>query len=262
VSSPAPSAGRLAGKVAVVTGSSGGIGLAIATEFARQGAAVVVNSRERERAERAAADLAAAGHRVLAFAADMRSAEQVQAMAEAAESTFGGLHIWANNAGVNAIVASSELPIEEWDRVIETNLSGCFYGSQAAARLMLPRRRGVIIQIGSVMGELGLPRRAAYTAAKHGLIGLTKTLGAEWAADNVRVVCLDPGYIRAGLGLSSQKRGGAFTAEDIERRTPMQRFGEPEEVAKVAVFLASDDASFITGSHITVDGGWVAYGGW
>jgi 3-oxoacyl-[acyl-carrier protein] reductase len=262
VSSPAPSGGRLAGKVAVVTGSSGGIGLAIATQFAREGAAVVVNSRERERAERAAAGLAEEGHRVLAFAADTRSAEQVQAMAEAAESHFGGLDVWVNNAGVNAIVASAELPVEDWDRVIATNLSGCFYGSQAAARLMLPRRHGVIIQIGSVMGELGLPRRAAYTAAKHGLIGLTKTLGAEWAADNVRVVCLDPGYIRAGLGISSQKRGGAFTAEDIERRTPMHRFGEPEEVARVAVFLASDDASFITGSHVTVDGGWLAYGGW
>lgn len=261
--SPAPpGAGRLAGKVAVVTGSSGGIGLAIAAEFAREGAAVVVNSREPERAEGAAAGLAAAGHRVLAFAADMRSAEQVQAMAAAAESHFGGLDIWVNNAGVNAIVASEELPIEDWDRVLATNLSGCFYGSQAAARLMLPRRRGVIIQIGSVMGELGLPRRAAYTAAKHGLIGLTKTLGAEWAAQNVRVVCLDPGYIRAGLGLSSQKRGGAFTSEDIERRTPMHRFGEPGEVARVAVFLATDDASFMTGTHVTVDGGWTAYGGW
>jgi 3-oxoacyl-[acyl-carrier protein] reductase len=261
VSAVPPGAGRLAGKVAVVTGSSGGIGLAIATEFAREGAAVVVNSREPERADRVAADLATAGHRVLAFAADMRSAEQVQAMAAAAESHFGGLDIWVNNAGVNAIVASEELAIEDWDRVLATNLSGCFYGSQAAARLMLPRRRGVIIQIGSVMGELGLPRRAAYTAAKHGLIGLTKTLGAEWAAQNVRVVCLDPSYIRAGLGISSQKRGGAFTAEDIERRTPMHRFGEPEEVARVAVFLATD-ASFITGSHVTVDGGWTAFGGW
>ena len=107
-----------------------------------------------------------------------------------------------------------------------------------------------------------MPRRVPYTAAKHGLIGLTKVLGTEWAKDNVRVVCLDPGYISAGLGVKSQTRGGAFTAVDIERRTPMGRFGEAVEVARVAVFLASDDASYITGSHITVDGGWVAYGGW
>lgn len=254
--------GRVDGKVAVVTGSSGGIGLAIARAFAEEGASVVVNSRLRERAEEAAAELTKAGHRAIAFAADMRSPEQVRAMAEAAEATFGPLDVWVNNAGVNTIRASSELPVEDWDRIIATNLSGCFYGSQAAARLMLPRRSGVIIQIGSVFGELGLPRRAAYTAAKHGLIGLTKVLGAEWAADNVRVVCLNPGYIRAGLGLAGQKIKGGFTAEDIERRTPMRRFGEPEEVARVAVFLASDDASFVTGSHITVDGGWAAYGGW
>ena len=254
--------GRLAGKVAVVTGSSGGIGLAIATEFAREGAAVVVNSRDRARAEATAAALAADGHRVVPFAADMRSPEQVQAMAGFAESTFGTLDIWVNNAGVNVVTDSTDLKVEDWERVFGTNLSGCFYGSQAAARLMLPRRSGVIIQIASIMGELGLPRRAAYTAAKHGLIGLTKTLGAEWAKDNVRVVCLDPGYIRAGLALSIGKQGGNFTTADLERRTPMGRLGEPEEVSRVAVFLATDDASFITGSHITVDGGWVAFGGW
>lgn len=146
--------------------------------------------------------------------------------------------------------------------MIETNLSGCFYGSQAAARLMVPQRSGAIIQIGSVFGEVGLPRRSPYTAAKHGLIGLTKVLATEWARDNVRVVCLDPGYVSAGLGVKSQTRGGAFTAADIERRTPMGRFAEPEEVAAVAVFLASDAASYVTGTRITVDGGWVAYGGW
>jgi 3-oxoacyl-[acyl-carrier protein] reductase len=146
--------------------------------------------------------------------------------------------------------------------VIDTNLSGCFYGAQAAGRFMVPQKSGVIIQIGSIIGEVGLPRRVPYTAAKHGLIGLTKVLAAEWARDNVRVVCLDPGYISTGLGVKSQTGGGAFIAADIERRTPMGRFGEAAEVARVAVFLASDDASYITGSHVTVDGGWVAYGGW
>ena len=127
---------------------------------------------------------------------------------------------------------------------------------------MLPHKAGSIINVSSVQGMVGGRNSPAYAAMKHGLIGLTKVLGAEWAKDNVRVVCLDPGYISTGLGVKSQTRGGAFTAADIERRTPMGRFGEAAEVARVAVFLASDDASYMTGSHVTVDGGWVAYGGW
>lgn len=253
---------RLRDRVAVVTGSSGGLGQAIATAFARQGAAVVVNSREAARAEEAAATLAAEGHRAHGVAADVRRPEDARRLAEEAVGRFGRLDVWVNNAGVNVIKPALEIEPEEWTRVMETNLSGCFYGSQAAARLMVPQRSGAIIQIGSVFGEVGLPRRSPYTAAKHGLIGLTKVLATEWARDNVRVVCLDPGYVSAGLGVKSQTRGGAFTAADIERRTPMGRFAEPEEVAAVAVFLASDAASYVTGTRITVDGGWVAYGGW
>ncbi|TME02436.1 MAG: glucose 1-dehydrogenase [Chloroflexi bacterium] len=252
---------RLGGRVAVVTGSSGGIGLAIATEFAREGASVVVNSRDAERAEKAASTLAQEGLRVSGFAADMRRPEEARALAQTAATRYGRLDIWVNNAGINVIKPALELEADEWAAVIDTNLSACFYGSQAAGRLMVPQKSGVIIQIGSIIGEVGLPRRVPYTAAKHGLIGLTKVLAAEWARDNVRVVCLDPGYISTGLGVKSQARG-AFTAADIERRTPMGRFGEAAEVARVAVFLASDDASYITGSHVTVDGGWIAYGGW
>jgi 3-oxoacyl-[acyl-carrier protein] reductase len=252
---------RLEGKVAVVTGSSGGLGLAIATAFAHEGAAVVVNSREAGRAEQAAAEIAAEGLRAFGLAADVRDPRQARALATAASERFGRLDVWVNNAGVNVIKPALELEPADWEQVVQTNLSGCFYGSQAAARLMVPQKNGVIIQIGSIFGELGLPGRAPYTAAKHGLIGLTKALAAEWARDNVRVICLNPSYIRAGLGIKGLTRG-AFTAEDIERRTPMGRFGEPDEVARVAVFLASDEASYITGSHVTVDGGWVAYGGW
>jgi NAD(P)-dependent dehydrogenase (short-subunit alcohol dehydrogenase family) len=251
----------LDGKVAVVTGSSGGIGLAIATEFAREGASVVVNSRDASKAENAARSLADQGLRVSGLAADIRRPEEAQALAAAAVERYGGLDIWVNNAGVNVIKPALELSPEEWARVIDTDLSGCFFGAQAAGRIMVARQSGVVIQVGSIIGEVGLPRRVPYTAAKHGLIGLTKVLATEWAKDNVRVVCLDPGYVAAGLGVKSQAAGG-FTAADIERRTPMGRFADPVEIARVAVFLASDDASYITGTHITVDGGWVAYGGW
>jgi 3-oxoacyl-[acyl-carrier protein] reductase len=254
-------AGRLRGKVAVVTGSSAGIGLAIATEFAREGASVAVNSRDAERAEEAASGLARQGLDAFGFAADVRRPEDAQALAQAALQRYGRLDVWVNNAGVNVIKPALELDPEEWRRVIDTDLSGCFFGSQAAGRVMVPRKSGVVIQIGSIIGEVGLPRRAPYTAAKHGLIGLTKALASEWAKDNVRVVCLDPGYVAAGIALKGAA-GGAFSTADIERRTPMGRLAEPSEVARVALFLASDDAGYITGTHITVDGGWVAYGGW
>jgi 3-oxoacyl-[acyl-carrier protein] reductase len=253
--------GRLDGKVAVVTGSSGGIGRAIVEAFAAEGASVVVNSRELARAESVARELTAAGRQAMAHQADMREPEQAAALAGAAKERFGRLDVWVNNAGVNVIAPAAELAPDDWRRVIDTNLNGCFYGSQAAARLMLAQRSGVIIQIGSIFGELGLPTRAAYTTAKHGLVGMTKALAGEWATENVRVVCLEPGYISAGLGLRGQELG-AFTAAEIEGRTPMRRFGRPEELAAVAVFLASDEASFITGTTVTVDGGWVSYGGW
>ncbi len=203
-------AGRLEGKVAVVTGSRGGIGRAIAEAFAAEGAAVVVNSRDQARADAVVVALTASGHKAMAFPADIRDPVRVKAMAAAAER-FGRLDIWVNNAGVNVIRPAAELSVEDWKRVIDTNLNGCFYGSQAAARFMLAQKSGGIIQIGSVFGELGLPTRTPYTTAKHGLVGMTKALAGEWAQENVRVVCLEPGYIHAGLGLRGPELG-PFTA--------------------------------------------------
>src|SRR5439155_26290549 len=221
-----PPSRRLEGKVAVVTGSSGGIGRAIAYELAREGASVVINSRDVARAQDAAAAMEREGLGATAFAADVRDPVQARALASAAVDRFGRLDVWVNNAGVNVIKPALELEPEEWAQVIDTNLSACFYGSQAAARHMVPQKSGVIIQIGSIIGEVGLPRRVPYTAAKHGLIGLTKVLGAEWARDNVRGVCLAPGDISAGLGVKSQTRGGAFAAADVERLTAVGRCGE------------------------------------
>jgi 3-oxoacyl-[acyl-carrier protein] reductase len=119
----------------------------------------------------------------------------------------------------------------------------------------------VIIQIGSIFGEVGMPMRAAYCSAKHGLIGLTKVLASEWAPHGVRVVCLNPAYVRTALDEADQASGD-YTDSDIERRTPLGRYGSAEEVANTALFLASDESSYITGTAITVDGGWMAYGGW
>ena len=253
--------GRLEQRVAVVTGSSMGIGRAIAIAFAREGARVVVNSRSQERADAVARELQAAGGEAVAKAGDIARPEDAQALAEAAVQAFGGLDIWVNNAGINAIGPSLDLAFADYLKVLEVNLAGAFVGSQAAARVMLPRGRGVVLQIGSIFGEVGMPQRAAYCSAKHGLIGLTKVLSNEWAGQGVRVVCLDPAYIRTNLDVQDQSQGD-YSDRDIERRTPMGRYGTVEEVAKAAVFLASDDASYISGSHLTVDGGWMAYGGW
>jgi 3-oxoacyl-[acyl-carrier protein] reductase len=253
--------GRLEGRVAVITGSSMGIGRGIAERYATEGAAVVVNSRDGGRAETAAEELRSAGHRAVGVAGDVTDPGRMRALADAAVEAFGGLDVWVNNAGINAIGPSDELDPEAFRRVVEVNLGGCFNGAQAAARVMIPRGRGVIVQVGSILGRTAFPMRAAYTSAKHGLLGLTKVLAAEWARRGIRVVCIDPAYIRTALDEADQATGG-YSDADIERRTPMGRYGTVQEVAGVAVFVASDEASYVTGSSVTVDGGWLAYGGW
>ena len=250
----------LAGRVAIVTGSSSGIGEAIAHELARAGAAVVVNSRGRERAEPVARAIEARGGRAIAVAADVTEPAQVGSMVDAALGELGGLDILVNNAGAGFIAPSEELAFEDWRRVIDVDLTAPFLCAQAAARHMLGRGGGVIVNIASALGHTAMPGRAAYASAKHGLIGLTKVLGTEWAGRGVRCIAVSPGYVATELVRANMRRGG-FDERDLERRTPLGRLATPEEVARVVAFLASDAASYMTGSHVLVDGGWVAYGG-
>lgn len=252
---------RLAGRVAVVTGSSMGIGEGIAAAFLREGARVVVNSRDQKRADEAAVRLGRGGGETLALAADVSTRAGVERLVEGAVSRWGRLDVMVNNAGTSMIAPSVELGEADWRRTIDLNLTGAFLGCQAAARVMLPRRSGAIINIGSILGELGLPKRAAYCASKHGLIGLTKVLGVEWGRQGVRVNCINPGYIKTPMDVQDQSVGD-YTDTDITRRTPAGRFGSVEDIARVAAWLASDDAAYVTGASVDVDGGWVAYGGW
>jgi 3-oxoacyl-[acyl-carrier protein] reductase len=252
---------KLSGRVAIVTGSSMGIGEAIAGAFLREGARVVVNSREQARADAAAARLGRAGGETLPLAADVATRAGVDRLVAAAVGRWGRLDIMVNNAGTSMIAPSVELGEADWRRTIDLNLTGAFLGSQAAARVMLPARAGSIINIGSILGQVGLPKRAAYCASKHGLIGLTKVLGVEWGRQGVRVNCINPGYIKTPMDVHDQSVGD-YTDADITRRAPAGRFGGPEEVATAAVWLASDDAAYVTGTAVDVDGGWVAYGGW
>jgi 3-oxoacyl-[acyl-carrier protein] reductase len=246
--------------VAIVTGSSSGIGEAIALELAAAGAAVVVNSRSRTRAEPVAREVAARGGRAIAVAADVRDAAQVAALVRAAVDELGGLDILVNNAGAGFVAPSEELAEEDWRRVIDVDLTAPFLCAQAAARHMLPRGSGVIVNITSALGHTAIPGRAAYTAAKHGLIGLTKVLGVEWARRGVRCVAVSPGYVETEL-LRENMRRGNFDRADLERRTPMGRLATPQEVARVVAFVVSDAASYMTAGHVLVDGGFVGYGG-
>jgi 3-oxoacyl-[acyl-carrier protein] reductase len=254
-----PSA-SLAGRVAIVTGSSSGIGEATALELAAAGAAVVVNSRSLERAEPVAEVIGARGGQAIALAADVCDAGQVRALVDATLRELGGLDILVNNAGAGLVAPSEEMAEGDWRRVIDVDLTAPFLCAQAAARHMLGAGGGVIVNIASVLGHVAMPGRAAYASAKHGLIGLTKVLGVEWAARGVRCVAVSPGYVETELVKENMRRG-AFDLADIERRTPLGRLATAEEVARVVAFLASDAASYMTASHVLVDGGWVGYGG-
>jgi 3-oxoacyl-[acyl-carrier protein] reductase len=252
---------KLRDRVAIITGSSMGIGEAIAWAYAREGARIVVNSRSQERADQVVRALRQEGHDAIAAGGDVRDRATADRLVDAATERWNRVDVLVNNAGTSMIGPSETLAEEGWRLTIDTNLTGAFFCAQAAARAMIPQRRGVILNIASILGEVGLPKRAAYCASKHGLIGLTKVLGTEWARYGLRVVSLDPAYIKTPMDERDQVSGD-YTNADIERRTPAGRFGTVDEVAKVALFLASDDANYVTGSCVTVDGGWVAYGGW
>jgi 3-oxoacyl-[acyl-carrier protein] reductase len=251
----------LAGRVAIVTGSSSGIGRAIAAELARRGMSVVVTSRTAQRAQDTATAIGEEGGTALGVAVELTDVEGPAELVERTLDAFGRLDVLVNNAGAGQVADSETLAPADWQRIIDLDLSAPFRCAQAAARPMLAAGRGVIVNVSSLTGHLGLARRAAYSAAKHGLEGLTKTLAVEWARRGVRVVSVAPAYVETELLAGTSKAGG-FTLEEVARRTPLGRLAEPREVALVVAFLASDDASYVTGSSVLVDGGWVADGGW
>lgn len=247
----------LSGKVAIVTGSSRGIGRAIAEALAGAGAAVAVTGRNRERTERVAGEIAEAGATSLAVPSDISKAPDVERLIQTTLERFGHLDILVNNAGISPFWKKAEYVSEaEWDEVIAVNLKGTFLCAQAAGRVMIPQKSGRIINISSVGGRVALPKLSAYCAAKGGVEQLTRVLAAEWAEYNILVNAIAPGYVETDL--TSGLRENPKLHEEIIRQTPLGRLAKVEEIVGAAMYLASDAASYVTGQTLYIDGGWTA----
>ncbi len=244
----------LTGKSAVVTGGSRGIGRAIVLRLAAQGADVCFSYQSNAAAAQAVvAEVEALGRRALAVQGDAAQPEAADALIKAALEAFGKVDILVNNAGITRDDLIMRMSIDAWRAVIDTNLSGAFYAIKAATRPMLKAKRGRIINITSVSGQAGQMGQANYSSAKAGLIGLTKATARELASRGITCNAVAPGFVLTELtvGLADQWK------QKITEQTPLGRFGTPEEIADAVAFLASDEAAYITGQVLAVDGGLV-----
>lgn len=246
----------LENKVAIVTGGSSGIGKAIAILFARNGAKVVVSDIDEEGGNKVTESIRQSGGTGIFVKADTSLPEENEKLVQETIREFGHLHIAVNNAGIGGPIAPvGEYPIDGWNKVIAINLAGVFYGMRYQIPEMLKTGQGSIINMASILAKVGTKGSAAYVAAKHGVLGLTETAAIEYANQHIRVNAIGPGYIITPL---VEKALNEETRKALVSLHPMGRLGEAEEVAELALWLASDKASFVTGSYYNVDGGYLA----
>jgi 3-oxoacyl-[acyl-carrier protein] reductase len=241
----------LDGRVAMVTGASQGIGRACAVALAKAGAQVAIAARNASKLAEVAAEIEAAGGKATAFEMDLASEDSVKAVAKAAVAHYGKIEILVNNGGITRDNLMLRMKLADWNAVLQTNLTGAFLLTQAVSSSMLKARWGRIINIASVVGETGQAGQANYAASKAGLIGLTMSLARELASRNITVNAVAPGYISTPMTdvLNDQQRSAMLT------QIPLDRAGTPDDVASAVVFLASDQASYITGHVLDVNGG-------
>lgn len=247
----------IAGKTVMVTGAAAGIGFCLSQAFAAQGAQVFMIDYNAAALAQAAKQLQA--YQVHAYVANVTDDDAVIAAFEACKQHFGWVDILFNNAGISLNKPSLEISMTEWRRCVDINLSSLFLCSQQAAKHMQQQGRGVIINTASIWGLSSAAERTAYCTTKAGVVSMTKCLAAEWGKLGIRVLAIGPGYTRTALVEQLQQQNTLDVA-DLARRTPLGRLAEPEEIAEVALFLASDAAKFITGQTYLIDGGWDANG--
>jgi len=243
----------LAGRVALVTGASRGIGRAVALALGAAGAAVACCARSAEQVEATATEVSGHGGRARGFRLDVTRRNEIDTVVADIGAALGPIDILVNNAGITLDKRSVEVTDEEWDDVIATNLTSTFTLARAVAPGMMELRRGKIINIGSMYGKIGVPRYAAYCASKAAVEALTRSLAVEWARHGIQVNCLAPGYVNTDIpreAMADEKLRTLFLS-----RVPARRIGEPEEVATLAVYLASAASDFMTGQTVYLDGG-------
>ena len=248
----------LMGKTAIVTGASRGIGEAIAKGFAKAGADLVLVSRNRAALEKVGREISSLGRKALPIAADIGVPEEIERTVDTALETFPRIDILVNNAGISPVLKKAEeMNLKEWEEIVRVNLTGTFLFCQAAGKVMIQQGGGKIINMVSVGAVVGFPRQIAYCATKGGILQLTKVLAIEWTRYNIQVNAIGPAYLETEL--TQGMRESKVISENLLRRTPMGRFGRPEEVVGAALYLASDASSYVTGQTLFVDGGWLAF---
>ena len=245
----------LTGKVAVVTGGNGGIGLAMATALSRAGAQVVIVGRDAGKSAGAADVLIAQGLPVTTVEADVTDEAAVQRMIDAVLQRYGALHILVNNAGTSIRRQPQDLTLADWHKVLDTNLTSAFLCSRSAYAPMRQAGTGKVINIGSMLSIFGAPYASAYGASKGGVVQLTRSLATSWAADNIQVNAVLPGWIDTDLTRKAREQVPGLH-ERVLGRTPAARWGVPADLAGIAVFLAGSGSDFVTGTAIPVDGGY------
>ena len=246
----------LKNKVAIITGASSGIGEATAKLFAQNGASVIIADIDKKGGEKVVKAIEKAGGQASFFKADSGKPEDNDDLVKFAVKTYGKLDIAVNNAGIGGVQApAGEYPIDSWDKVINVNLSGVFYGMRYQIPAMMKNKGGAIVNMASILGQAGTQGSPAYVAAKHGVVGLTKAAALEYAQKKIRVNSVGPGYIKTPLlsnNLDKEQLKG------LKSLHPMGRLGSSEEIAELVLWLCSDKASFVTGAYYNADGGYLA----